>query len=271
MPAFDKLVMEEGRLMRKIKLPTVDEYIHHLFVHGNDGQNFALFSGLTFPTVLNYYQDTRVLVMLEHGFEDASFDMHTHFEYIVQDDFRDFTRSLQDQKSRLCLLDVEDEKRLVQLTPQEQAELLYVAHKKETFRSPFYHTLQNRFVYLADENERIAKLYFRDYKEMTRLIVFLFNQMATQKTRGTMFFRRRTQQVVPELLHEQFLLFEELLEDGALLSLARMDDGSFRLELREIADPSFPDEIMDEVETYLSQPTIGLLPFIARSKTEDGK
>ncbi|WP_342526350.1 hypothetical protein MKY84_12315 [Chryseomicrobium sp. FSL W7-1435] len=257
--------------MKKVKVPVVDEYVHHLFVHGNEAHNFALFSGLTFPTVLHYYSDTQAIVLLEHDYDDASFDMHTQFEYIVQEDFKEFVNSLRDQKSRLCLLDVADDKRLVQLSPQEQAELLYVAHKKETFRSPFYHTLKNRFVYLSDESERIAKLYFREYDEMMRLIVHLFNQLAIQKTRTSMFFRRRVQQVVPELLHEQFQLFEELIEDGALLSLARMGDGSFRLELREIADPSFPDEIMEDVETYLAQPTIGLLPFIARSKLEDLK
>ncbi|MBM7707042.1 hypothetical protein ACF3OH_03280 [Chryseomicrobium aureum] len=255
--------------MKKVKLPSVDEYVHHLFVHGNEGQNFALFSGLTFPTVLHYFADTNVIVLLEHGYEDASFDMHTQFEYIVQEEFKDFVTSLKDQKSRLCLLDVADEKRLIQLSPQEQAELLYVAHKKETFRSPFYHTLKNRFVYLGDESDRISKVYFREYDEMMRLVVHLFNQLAAQKTRSNMFFRRRVQQVVPELIHEQFILFEDLLEDGALLSLARLDDGSFRLELREIADPSFPDEIMQDVDTYLTQPTLGLLPFVARSKMED--
>lgn len=255
--------------MRKIKLPVVDEYLHHLFVHGNENHNFALFSGMPFPSVVHYFSETHVLLLLEHAYEDASFDMHTQFEYIVQDDFKDFIKSLQDQKSRLCLLDLADEKRLLQLSPQEQAELLYVAHKKETFRSPFYHILKNRFVFLSDEQDGVSKIYFREYDDMMKMIVHSFNQLAVQRSRNTMFFRKRTQQIVPELIAEELHTFTNLLEDGALLSLAKMDDGSYRLELREVADPSFPDEIMEDVDTYLIQPTLGLLTFVARPKMED--
>lgn len=255
--------------MRKIKTPVVSEYLHHLFVHGNEAHNFALFSGLTFPTFIQFFSDAHVLLLLEHAYEDASFDLHTQFEYIDQSEVKDFVKSLVEQKSRLCILDVADEKRLHQLSPQEQAELLYVAHKKETFRSPFYHVLKNRFVFLSDEQDRVSKVYFREYDDMMKLITQVFNQVAVQRSRTTVFFRRRTQLVVPELPFEEFQSFVDLLEDGALLSLARMDDGSYQLELREILDPSFPDEIMDELDTYLTQPTNGVLLFVARPKLEE--
>lgn len=257
--------------MRKMKTATVDEYLHHLFVHGNEAHNFALFSGMAFPSFISYYSDAQVLLLLEHGYDDASFDMHTQFEYIDHGEIRNFTRSLEDQKSRLCLLDIAEEKRLLQLSPQEQAELLYVAHKKETFRSPFYHVLKNRFVFLSDEQDRVSKVYFREYDDMMNLIVHVFNQLAVQRSRNALFFRRRVQPVVPELPLEELQKFEDLLEDGALASLAKMDDGTYRLELREVQDPSFPDEIMEDIESYLAQPTLGVIAFMARPKLEESQ
>lgn len=54
-----------------------------------------------------------------------------------------------DSKKDLCWIDFCDERKLNLLTPQEQAELLYIGHKKEPIRSPFYHQLQNKYVYLS--------------------------------------------------------------------------------------------------------------------------
>ena len=71
-----------------------------------------------------------------------------------------------DSKKDLCWIDFSDERKLNLLTPQEQAELLYIGHKKEPVRSPFYHQLQNKYVYLSSEEEKISKIYFRDLTDV---------------------------------------------------------------------------------------------------------
>ena len=89
-------------------------------------------------------------------------------------------------------LDFEDERKLNMLTPQEQAELLYIAHKKEAIRSPFYHHLQNRFVYLTDEAEEITKIYFRDAEDFNHLVANVFTQQIVEKLNPQLFGAKRT-------------------------------------------------------------------------------
>lgn len=61
-----------------------------------------------------------------------------------------------------CWIDFEDLELVNQLSPQEVAELLYLAHTGRHLRSPFYYKLQNNFVYLTKKDGRYNKVYYRN-------------------------------------------------------------------------------------------------------------
>lgn len=168
----------------------LDDYLTHLYVHANEIEHFTLFSGISVQLFLKF-ANLSSLLLLKHRYEDASFNIHTQMDFIGENQFGHFLKESSEKPTSLCFLDFSDERRLNLLTPQEQAELLYIAHKKEAFRSPFYHHLQNRFVYLTDEDEHITKIYFRDIEDFYGLIADLFNQVIKEKTKSTAFWRKR--------------------------------------------------------------------------------
>ncbi|MBA5770603.1 hypothetical protein H3285_29620, partial [Escherichia coli] len=72
----------------------------------------------------------------------------------------------------LCWIDFEDVELLNQLTPQEVAEMLYLAHTRRHLRSPFYYKLQNNFVYLTREDGRYNKVYYRNLNHFYMLLSY---------------------------------------------------------------------------------------------------
>jgi len=140
------------------------------------------------------------------------------------------------------------------LSPQEQAELLYIAHKKEAIRSPFYHHLQNRFVYLSDESEKITKIYFRDMEDFNHLVANVFTQLISEKTKSTAFWRKKNNIVLPRLSAEKVTLHNELFEDGVLMSLFKTDKSNYGIEIRILPENIFPDEVLGDLKLYMSNP-----------------
>ena len=141
------------------------------------------------------------------------------------------------------------------LTPQEQAELLYIGHKKEPLRSPFYHQLQNKYVYLSSEEEKVSKIYFRDLKDVLKLITQVFNGVIQEKERPTTFWRRKVSNLVPFFTEEMIRNFHEDVKDGVLFSIYKIEKPkiAYVMELRNISDDYFPDEIWDDLNSILKQ------------------
>ena len=142
--------------------------------------------------------------------------MHTQLEFVPDEEVLSFTKEFMDNPTDLRWIDFADERRLNMLTPQEQAELLYIGHKKEPIRSPFYYQLQNRFVYLSNEEESMTKIYFRELNDSIHLVVNILNQVVRDKERGAPFWRRKQKEGYPELAVDQFISHKPLLKEGVL-------------------------------------------------------
>ncbi len=140
---------------------TTEDFIHHLFVHMNEIDQFVIFSGLTLKQFVLAFNPMANLLLLKHSYEDSSFNMHTQFDFVSKEDVQNFVKRVSDSHDDLCWLDFQDEKGLNQLTPMEQANLLYLGHKKEPIGTPFSEKLKNRFVYHSSDREKYIKIYFR--------------------------------------------------------------------------------------------------------------
>ena len=106
------------------KMKNADDFIHHLYVHMNDVDQFVIYSGLSFKQFFSSAEPMRNILLLKHQYEDGSFNMHTHLDFIGTDDLNGFLKKLPDMKGDLCWVDFASEKNVNQLSPEEQSELL---------------------------------------------------------------------------------------------------------------------------------------------------
>ncbi|MET0961120.1 MAG: hypothetical protein ABWX58_12445 [Psychrobacillus psychrotolerans] len=241
--------------MAKKEVRDMDEYLTHLYVHVNEVEHFALFSGITIQQFIRNFTDLSALLLLKHGYDDASFNMHTQLEFIVPEQYTHFIKEFAEGPFELCFMDFEDERKLNMLSPQEQAELLYIAHKKEAIRSPFYHHLQNRFVYLSDEGQKITKIYFRDMEDLNHLVASVFTQLIGEKSKSSAFWRKKNNIVLPRLSAEKVTEHNELFEDGVLMSLFKTDKLNYGIEIRILPENIFPDEVLGDLNLHMAKPS----------------
>ncbi len=236
------------------KMRAADDYLHHLYVHKNEINQFAMLSGLTFREFVSAVGPLQNILLLKNEYDDGSFNMHTRLEFVEEKSIPKFVKKAMDSKKDLCWIDFSDERKLNLLTPQEQAELLYIGHKKEAIRSPFYHQLQNKYVYLSSQDAKTSKIYFRDMSDLRKLVTQVFNNIIQEKER-TNFWRRKTGNMIPIIREELMGNFREDVEDGVLFSLYKIEKPklSYVLELRSLSEEYFPDEIWDDLNNLLKR------------------
>lgn len=177
------------------KLKSADDFMYHIYVHMNDVDKFVIFSGLKFSQFVAALEPLHHLLLLKHSYEDGSFNMHTQFEYVLEEDVPRFVKNLLNQKNYVGL--ILWTKRLDHLTPMEQGELLYISHKKEPITSAFFNKLQNRFVYYSSDLEKMTKIYFRHLSDSDLLVANVFNSLIREKERSTGFWRRKVKASIP--------------------------------------------------------------------------
>ena len=245
------------------KARDTEDFLHHIYIHMNEADQFVMFSGLTMQQFVQSAGPLQHLLLLKHEYEDSSFNIHTQLEFVPADEVLSFTKEFMDNPTDLRWIDFADERKLNMLTPQEQAELLYIGHKKEPLRSPFYYQLQNRFVYLSNEEEDMTKIYFRELNDSLRLVVNILNQVVRDKERGAPFWRRKQKEGFPELSMDQFISNKALLKEGVLLSLYKLEKSkaSYDLEIRSLPESVYPDEIWDELTAVMKQEPDKTLQF----------
>lgn len=234
------------------KLKSAEDFMYHIYVHMNDVDKFVIFSGLKLTQFAASVEPLHHLLLLKHSYEDGAFNMHTQLDYVPDEEVAHFVKKSAESKE-LCWIDFMDERKLNQLTPMEQAELLYISHKKEPITSPFFNKLQNRFVYYSSDIEKMTKVYFRHLSDSDLLVANVFNAFIQEKERSAGFWRRKVKANTPSLTPEFLRAYRSFAKDGALLSLYRIEKpkATYGIEIRNLSDYSFPDEVWDDLNTIL--------------------
>ncbi|WP_033541720.1 hypothetical protein [Planococcus sp. CAU13] len=237
------------------KANNAEHYVQHLYIYLNDADQFALFSGLTFAQFMDAMKMPKNLLLLKHSYEDASYNMHTQLEFASQEEYAELRKSRAAKEAEFCWIDFRSEKQVNSLTPQEQAELLYIGHKKEAVRSPFYSTLLNEFVYLSSEDEQTTKIYFRNMERLSELVGNYFIQLIRREDHGQNFWRRKAKDMIPELPPEILQSMKDLYREGILISLADPEKtkGTVELHIRQVEEIAFMDDFWSDIEDYTKQ------------------
>lgn len=253
--------------MEKKPLKT-DFYIQHLYIYVSEADRMALFSGFGFGHFLEAVDMPENLLLLKHPYEEASFNMHTHLDFATREEYSQLKRARSNRRSEFCWVDFRSEKQLNSLTAQEQAELLYLGHKKEPVKSPFFTTLQNEYVYLAGEEKEWTKIYFRRMEKLGALIANHFTQIIRKETNGQHFFRRRMRDLIPELPKEQFHKLRMEMGEGVLLSLADPEKtkNTIELHVRTVGEIDFMDEFWEDIGETIRKPLSGRIVYDRKLK-----
>ena len=245
--------MEEWSVMAK-KMKVADDFIHHLYIHMNDVDHFVVFSGLRCKQFFLCVEPMKNVLLLKSSFEDGSYNMHTHHDFVSMEDMPLFIKKLTENQSELCWLDFDSEKNVNQLSTKEQAELLYFAHKREPLESPFFDKLQNRYAFYANPADKTVKIYFRFLAEVEQMTANLFNNMMKDRTDSVSFWRRRSRNITPVLDPMVLRSIRHYVKEGALLSLYKMEkSGQYGIEIRTLANYNYPDEVWDDLHDILKQ------------------
>jgi len=69
-----------------------------------------------------------------------------------------------------AFMDYSSASAVAQLSNQQVAEVLYIAHTAKPLHSPFFAPLQNRFVYLAHDDGSICQLYCKDLNDFFPIV-----------------------------------------------------------------------------------------------------
>jgi len=234
------------------RLRAADDFIYHIYIHMNDVDQFVIFSGLKLQQFVSSVDPLRNLLLLKNTYDEGMFNNHTQHDYVVPEDIKQFVKKA-NNATELCWIDFAYERQLNDLTAREQAELLYIAHKREPISVPFFQKLQNRYVYIASTGEKVTKIYFKHLSDADMLIANVFNQIIRERENVTTLFRRRNKGSAPSITPEFLKAYRSYAKEGALFSLAKSDKtkATYEIEVRNLAHYNFPDEIWDDLKLIM--------------------
>ena len=106
-----------------------------------------------------------------------------------------------------CFVDCFDPLSILELSQQQIAELLYLAHAGQPLTSPFFECLHNRFVYLSHDDGWYGKLYCRNVNDF---ISVLSQKIASQL---------KNPPTIPNIIGTQLL---QLAHSGIIIDLDDM-------------------------------------------------
>ena len=142
-----------------------------IYVHLNTAHQYTVSYGVEFHEfVRSLPRELNNLVLLKHGYNESGFNMHTRFEYVEAEDVSKLLKENIAEYGSFCWIDFEDTDGLNELDGQEIAELLYLGHSKDHLRRPFYSKLNNRFVYLSQDDEWFNKTYYRNTSDFYHML-----------------------------------------------------------------------------------------------------
>ncbi|PPA70570.1 hypothetical protein [Jeotgalibacillus proteolyticus] len=240
-----------------------------VYLHINSGQNYVLSNGIEFR---DFYfalsQHFHHLLLLKHQYENASYNMHTHMEYVSSDEKENLLREPISSYGDFCWIDFEDEAGLDEMTAHEIAELLYLGHMKQHLRAPFFRKLNNQFVYLAEEDGELNRIYYRDwtlfYSMLSQVLTAKWNQH--RKSKGLIKWKK--EKAVPDIPKEVIMSIVPLLKEGAIISFqhASAAKGKVEIPLWLVGDYESLDDLEEETRARIKDQPSAWLTYERKSK-----
>lgn len=163
------------------------------------------------------------LLLLKHQSKNSEFHFHTRLGYVLNEQLDHLIKEGTYKENEFCWVDFEDMFTLDTIEGQELAELLYLGHMKKHLSLPFFQKLNNRFVYLTEDDGWLNKIYFRFwsdfYSSLGGVLGEKLNNLKLDKSLMSFRKRKNYSPVNHKVLHQLNTLFTE----GIVFSFLHVD------------------------------------------------
>ncbi|MCL6570753.1 MAG: hypothetical protein K6T88_03600 [Bacillus sp. (in: Bacteria)] len=240
-----------------------------IYIHLNQTDQYVMSYGIEFSEFVSAFSGSlNHLLLLAHRFDDADFNMHTQLDYCPEERINKLAADDVYGYGNFCWIDFIEEEVLNELTGQEIAELLYMGHLLHHLKSPFYHKLGNRFVYLAHDDGWFNKTYYKSFKDFFHLLSEVISGKLGGLNLEKSILGFRKKRTYPQVNKEILLSLMPFIKEGMCISLRDINHQRGRIEIPiwVIGDFANMDDMVDEYEQISLKPCHAKIIFDKKTK-----
>lgn len=141
----------------------------YLYIWHDSDQRFVVTSGIELKDLAGSTDAAGGLLLLAHGYSDASFDYSSRFDYVPRNELELLKEVDAYSWGDVCWTDYAGEA-FPELTPQEIAELLYFRHTGKLFGRTTFPNLKNKFLFSGHDDGWFLKIYYDSWADVAELL-----------------------------------------------------------------------------------------------------
>lgn len=240
-----------------------------IYVHLNQPAQYVMSCGIEFNEFTAAFSGfANHLLLLKHRFEDGDFNRHTRFEYVAKDKIGKLAREDVQSYGDFCWVDFAEEEGLNELDGQEIAELLYLGHLKHHLKMPFYNQLENRFVYLANDDGWSNKTYYRNLMDFFLMLGYVIplklGDIKLEKT----FFGIKKKRSYPIINKDLLVSLAPYMKEGICISIrdADLQKGRVEIPIWMVGDFANMDDMVEAYNQSVRKPCHAKIVFDKKTR-----
>ncbi len=152
-----------------------------LYVNGDLKNRVFIHTGIGCQEFFDAVKENLNNILLLKG-DFMGDDCLNHFELFEKKET--ILALIKEQSNRFgdfCYVDYKDKKSLTQLSPQDAAELLYLAHMFKPLDTPFIKCIENNYVYLSHDDSFFVKLYCKKSNDYAAILAKKLETMISRQ------------------------------------------------------------------------------------------
>ena len=267
---IDVLVKHRDNQMEGMFLKANNHLKDIIYIHKNTDRQYVVSYGINFNEFASHsLKPLKNLLLIKHQYEHGAFNIHTHLEYVEQDELKKIMNDQVHSYGDFCWMDFEEEVGVNELNGQEIAELLYMGHIKQPLTPPFYSKINNRYAYLTNDDGWFNKVYYRDFEDFYHMLGSVISSKLNTVKTGKSLFGKKKEKAYPPIEKEVISSFKEKLKEGMVISLEKavISRGKIEIPIWVMGDYYNMDEMAEDYKRVKKLPANGLLSFDRKLKS----
>ncbi|CAI9395704.1 hypothetical protein ACTQ5K_06450 [Niallia sp. Sow4_A1] len=235
-----------------------------VYIHLNEKERFVLSYGIEFREFYRILAETlSSVLLLKHQFEDGEFNIHTQFEYVPNTKLAKLSKEDVYGYGDFVWVDFDETEILDILEGQTIAELLYLGHKLEPLRKPFFQQLNNQYAYLAHDDGWFNKIYYKNMDSFYQLFGDVIAKKVTDLKLEKGLLGLKKKRIYPSPPNEIVMELKHYMNEGMVLSIEKASQTRLKMEIPIwiLGDFDNMDDMYEEYEKNSKQKTDALLIF----------
>ncbi|AOH52997.1 hypothetical protein ABE28_001335 [Peribacillus muralis] len=243
-----------------------------LYMHMQASERFVLFNGLNFREfAYSLPSSLDSILLLKHQFDGGEYNLNVLLESASSESIAKLLKENVRAYGDFCWIDFEEAEGLDELDGRELAELLYLGHTKTHLQPPFLRKLNNRYVYLAQDDGWFNKVYFRSlsafYMMLGSLIPLKLELLKVERT--WLGIRKKNELTAIPL--EVISTLVPILAEGLVFSFrdVRYSRAKIEIPIWVVGDYLNMDEMQEDFSKQNKEDPDVFISFSRKEKTWD--